>query len=187
MFTGLTNRLKAWLYQIGFIILILALIMLGEWLPPMPAFQRFQDSHLQLNRVLIGITLAMTVLGWFLLVFTQFLVRVPDPRQAQTATTRGIQRGPGRFFSGIKVSAGFSDEVRMWRVKKVFRDGDWWRVPRWRRMSLMMLGAILIFYGLFGFIFLLFPPGLKFFLFLVVLYATVRTVYAFAADRPSRS
>jgi uncharacterized membrane protein len=84
------------------------------------------------------------------------------------------------------ISAGFSDEARMWRVKKAFRDGDWWSMPRWRRFTLMMLGAILLFYGLFGLLFLLFPPGLKFFLFLVVVYATFRSVYAFVVDRPFR-
>jgi hypothetical protein len=50
----------------------------------------------------------------------------------------------------------------------------------------MMLGAILLFYGLFGLLFLLFPPGVKFFLALVALYATARTLYAFATDRPFR-
>jgi len=50
----------------------------------------------------------------------------------------------------------------------------------------MMLGAILLFYGLFGLLFLLSPPGVKLLLFLVVFYATVRSVYAFTVDQPFR-
>ena len=66
-------------------------------------------------------------------------------------------------FLGKMISAGFSDEARFWRLRKAFRDGEWWSVPRWRRFTLMLLGAILLFYGLFGLLFLLSPPGLKFF------------------------
>lgn len=84
------------------------------------------------------------------------------------------------------ISAGFSDGAPIWRLKKAFRDGEWWSVPRWRRFTLMMLGAILVFYGLFGLLILLSPPGLKFLLLLVVVYGTTRTVYAFAVDHPFR-
>jgi hypothetical protein len=50
----------------------------------------------------------------------------------------------------------------------------------------VMLGAILLFYGLFGLLFLLFPPGVKLILFLTVVYATTRSIYEFAVDRPFR-
>ena len=50
----------------------------------------------------------------------------------------------------------------------------------------MLLGGILLFYGLFGLLFLLFPPGVKFLLLLAVLYATVRSIYALTADRPNQ-
>jgi hypothetical protein len=184
-----THRLKRGLVWLGNILLALLIIAVGEWLPLMPAVQRFQEDHLLINQILTAGTLAMTVLGTLLLAFTQFLVRVPGPRPAnwdQTVKTEGIVKGPGNFFSGKMISAGFSDEVRFWRMRKAFKDGDWWRVPRWRRLTLMMLGAILLFYGLFGLLFLLFPPGLKFFLFLLVVYATVRSVYGFIKDQPFR-
>jgi hypothetical protein len=170
-------------------VLTLLLIVVGEWLPLMPAVQRFQEAYPSINQALTGVTLAMTILGTLLLAFTQFLVRVPGPHsapRAQTIKTEGSVKGPGRFFSGKMISAGFSDEVRFWRMRKAFRDGEWWRVPRWRRLTLMMLGAILLFYGLFGLLILVFPPGVKFILFLAVVYATARSVYAFAVDRPFR-
>jgi hypothetical protein len=186
---GILKRLLSWVYTLGAVLLSLVIIAVGEVLPPMPAVQRFQDAHPPITQGLTGIAVAMTTLGVLLLAFTQFLVRVPDPRmkpQAQWRKTEGIVRAPRWFFSGIMLSAGFSDEARLWRVKRAFREGEWWRVPRWRRMTLMLAGAILTFYGLFGLLLLLSPPGLKFFLFLVVLYATVRSVYAFAVDRPFR-
>ncbi|HSF83827.1 MAG TPA: hypothetical protein VLA49_21525 [Anaerolineales bacterium] len=190
MSSEFARHLRGWFAWLGYILLSLLLIALGEWLPLMPAVQRFQEAHPSLNRALIGVTLAMTVLGTLLLAFTQFLVRVPDPRQAPlvyTGKAQGSEKGRLWFFSGLTISAGFSDEVRFWRLRKAFQDGDWWRVPRWRRFTLMMLAAILLFYGLFGFLLLLFPPGVKFILFLAVLYATVRSVYAFAVDRPFRN
>ena len=178
--------MRGWLAWLRNILLCLLVVAVGEWLPWMPAIQRFQEAHPSIDRVLIGVAVAMTILGVLLLAFTQFLVRVPDPHRAQIFKTTGAMKGPGRFFSGVMLSAGFSDQAPIWRLKKAFRDGEWWRVPRWRRFTLMMLGAILTFYGLFGLLFLLSPPGLKFFLLLVVLYATVRSVYAFAVDRPDR-
>jgi uncharacterized membrane protein YiaA len=190
MRSGFTHRLLDWFSRLGYILLCLLLIALGEWLPWMPAIQRFQEAYPPINQALTGVTLTMTILGILLLAFTQFLVRVPDPSRvrapAKTFKTKGILKVPGAFFSGILVSAGFSDEARIWRVRKAFRDGEWWSVPRWRRLTLMMLGAILLFYGLFGLLILLSPPGLKFLLFLVVVYATGRSVYAFVVDRPDR-
>jgi hypothetical protein len=189
MSSGFAHRLLGWFTWLGYILVSLLVIALGEWLPLMPAVQRFQETHPVIDQVLTGITLGMTILGTLLLVFTQFLVRVPDPRptaQSRTIKTKGNVKSPGRFFSGIMISAGFSDEARMWRLMRAFRDGEWWRVPRWRRFTLMMLGAILLFYGLFGLLFLLSPPGLKLLLFLVVVYATGRSVYAFMVDRPFR-
>ena len=190
MRSDFSRRLKGLIAWLGYILLTLLLIAIGEWLPLMPAVQRFQEENPVLDRALTGVTLAMTVFGTLLLALTQFLVRLPDPRtgrgRAQTSKAAGSVKGPGWFFIGKMISAGFSDEARFWRVRKAFQDGEWWRVPRWRRLTLMMLGAILLFYGLFGLLFLLSSPGLKLFFFLIAVYVTVRSVYAFAADQPSR-
>ena len=78
MQSGIASRLKGWLSRLGVLLLTLLVIAVGEWLPYMPAFQRFQETHPSLNQTLIAITLVMTVLGGLLLVFTQFLVRLPE-------------------------------------------------------------------------------------------------------------
>ncbi len=189
MCSELARRFKGLFSRLGLILLALLLIAVGEWLPPMLAVQRFQQAHPSVNWALTMITGAMTVAGTLLLALTQFLVRVPDKHrspQGQTLQTKGTAGRWRWFFSGKIRSAGFSDEARIWRLRQAFVDGDWWRVPRWRRFTLMMLGAILVFYGLFGLLFLLSPPGLKFVIFLVVVYATARSVYAFSIDRPFR-
>ena len=80
------------------IILTLLLIAVGEWLPLMPAVQRFQEAHPAINQALTGGTIAMTILGTLLLAFTQFLVRVPDPR-VQNIKSDASVKGPGWFFS----------------------------------------------------------------------------------------
>ncbi len=183
MKSDLSLRLKSLISWLATIALTLAVIFVGEWLPLMPAFQRFQETHPAINQALTVVTLTMTIMGTLLLAFTQFLVQVPGAHQ--TKKTTGSVKGPGWVFSGKMVSTGFSDEARFWRMRKAFENGEWWRVPRWRRFTLMMLGAILLFYGLFGLLILLFPPGVKFFLFLVVIYATVRSVYGFVVDQPS--
>jgi hypothetical protein len=182
------HRVKGWLTSLGFLLLVLLIIAVGEWLPLMPAIQRFQEVHPSLNQALIVVAIVMNTLGILLLALTQFLVKVPDKDQPQpswNSKTQGTVKGRGWLFSGTIITAGFSDEARIWRVRKAFRDGEWWRVPRWRRFSLMMLGAILLFFGLFGLLFLLFPPGVKFLLLLAVIYGTVRSIYAFATDQPT--
>ena len=138
MRSGILNRLSNWLSTLGAVLLSLLIIVVGKLLPPMPAVQRFQETHLPITQALTGITIAMTTLGVLL------LVRVPNPRlkpQAQWRKTEGIVRGPRWFFSGIMLSAGLSDEARKWRVKKAFREGEWWRVPRWRRLTLMLAAS----------------------------------------------
>ena len=183
------NRVRGWLAWLGYLLLCLLIIAIGEWLPLMPTLQRFQEAHRTSNQALIAITVIITSLGTLLLAFTQFIVRVPDPRfksQSQGFKTRDVLQGPRSFFSGIFIFAGFSDEAPIWRIKQAFQDGEWWSKPRWRRFTLVMLGAILLFYGLFGLLILLSPPGVKFLLFLAVVYATGRSVYAFVMDRPNR-
>jgi len=129
MQSGFTRRLQGLFSSLMFIFLSLLVIAVGEWLPLMPAVQRYQEAHPVISKTLFGVTLAMTSVGTLLLAFTQFLVHVPDPRldlHTQQIKTKGFQKGKGWIFSGIQMSAGFSDEARMWRLKKAFRNGEWW-------------------------------------------------------------
>ena len=178
---------KALLSRIGIVLLAVVVLLVGEWMPPMAAFQRFQEANPALNRALTGLTIAMIVLGALLMLVTPFLMHAADlnlAAQTKTAKTGGRLRGLGWLFSGTTISTGFSDDARFWRVRRAFQDGEWWREPRWRQFSLMLLGAVLVFFGLFGLVFLLSPVGVKFLLLLLVLYVTGRGIYTFVLDEP---
>ncbi len=186
----LKGILSRWAATLVMVLAALTVIAVGELLPPLQAVQNVLAANPRLNQALIVLTAGMTTAGVFLLAFTQFLVRVPDSRRDQAAGSMPAENGRSgwskHFFYGISLRAGFHDQARMWQVKRAFQNGEWWRVPRWRRFTLMMLGAALLFYGLFGLIFALATPGIKLLVLLVVGYGTVRTVWAFAQDRPSR-
>ena len=187
------DRVKRSLKQVGstvaMLVVCLVVIAVGELLPPLRGVDTLLAANPPLNRALLAVTISMTAAGVFLLAFTQFLVRVPDSRRdrgAAAGLAPGETRGrPARFFYGVTTSAGFHDEARLWQLKRAFRNGDWWRKPRWRRFTLMMLGAALLFYGLFGLFFIISTPGIKLLVALVVAYATFRTAWALYQDRPT--
>ncbi len=91
----------------------LAVIAVGELLPPLQAFQRILDTNPSINQALIMLTAGMTAAGVILLAFTQFLVRVPDSSREQTAVALPSEAGSRgrsrRFFYGVSISAGFHD------------------------------------------------------------------------------
>ena len=79
--SGLLRSLISWAATI---LLTLAVIFVGEFLPFMPAVKRYQEGHPAINQALIVRTLVMTVVGILLLALTQFLVRVPARHGAQS-------------------------------------------------------------------------------------------------------
>jgi len=188
------DRVKRSLKQLGstaaMLVVCLVVIAVGELLPPLRGVDSGLATSPTLNRVLLAITISMTVTGVFLLAFTQFLVKVLESRRDHGAAAwlaAGEAMGwSARFFYGVTASAGFHDEARIWQLKRAFRNGDWWRKPRWRRFTLMILGAVLLFYGLFGLFFIISTPGIKLLVALVVAYATVRTAWAFYQDNPTQ-
>lgn len=187
MFSNFARLLQVTFSRLALLLLLVVVLTVGDLLPPMHTLQRFQDANPALNNILTGTTIVLTVLGGLLMLLTPFLLRVEDPRLAastNTAKTGGVSKGKGWSFAGTAIYTGFSDSAPMWRVRQAFRDGEWLREPRWRRFSLMILGAVFVFYGLFGLLFVLFPPGVKFLLLLLALYATARVSYAFFADQP---
>jgi len=50
----------------------------------------------------------------------------------------------------------------------------------WRLSSSLMLGAICLFFGMFGLFIVLGSPGVKFLIILIILYAVVRTARSFS-------
>jgi hypothetical protein len=170
--------------------LVFAVLIAGELLPPWQALHRFLGDHPALLRGLSALTMGMAILGVLLLVGTQFVVRVGDEWGARSrpASLPGGTRGRASWFagrfSGWAVSGGFHDEAPFWEVKRAFQRGVWWSEPRWRRFSLMGLGAILLTFGLFGFIFFISPPGVKLLMAGALVYAAARTAWGFYKAQP---
>lgn len=189
----LPDNLKHWIRQqlsrVGFIVLVFAVIVLGELLPPLRALHNYLETHLAAKNTLTGLAIAMTVVGTLLLALTQFFVRVGD-EQSGVLIGKSAQswRGPmgwvARRFAGLRITAGFHDEAPIWEIKKSFQQGIWWSKPRWRRFTLMGAGAFLLLYGLFGLFIVVSPPGVKLLAAVALVYATVRTAWAFYRAEP---
>jgi len=187
------DQLKHWLrrllIQVVFLILVLAVIALGEWLPPFRILHDYLETHPAVKSLFSGVTISMTVIGTLLLAFTQFLVRVGDERLVLTVgkdaqNRRGVVGWLARRFSGLKITAGFHDEASFREVKRAFQKGIWWEKPRWRRFTLMGLGAFLLLYGLFGLFIVISPAGVKLLMAAALVYASLRTAWGFYKAGP---
>jgi hypothetical protein len=178
------------LLQIALMLAVLFVVaVLAEFVTPLHAM----DAHLAalpgLKSALVGLTTGLAAVGVFLLVGTQFIVRVGDERdlsQAEVERTVAARRAPtawSRFtyrLRGRAAGAGFSDEASFREVKEAWRRRAWRDEPRWRRFALMALGGLLTTLGLFGLPFVLGPPFIKLLVGGAVLYAAARTAIGFA-------
>jgi len=52
-------------------------------------------------------------------------------------------------------------------------------MPRWRRFFLMLLGGFLVLFGILGLFIVIGPPWIKLISIIAILYATLRTAWAF--------
>lgn len=157
------------------VVVVLAVITIGELLPPVRAIDAYLKAHASLQQSLMVITILMSVAGALLLALAQFL---PYPKPPPGITTEdeeahsppikdvGGRRRPSRSFGG---EASFADVKEAWRRRSWRYDG------RWRILFVMMLGAIFTLFGVFGLIILISPPGLKFLMCLLLVYAIFRT------------
>lgn len=186
-FKRLAQGVWRWIRTLAF---VFAILIVGELFPPLRALHSFLSDHPALLRSLRILTIGMTVAGVLLLAGTQFVVRVGDEwmmRSHQVSLRRRTRGRAGWFaqrFSGLVISGGFHDEAPFWELKRAFQRGVWWSEPRWRRFSLMGLGAILLTFGLFGFIFFVSSPGIKLLMAGALLYATFRTAWGFYHAQP---
>jgi hypothetical protein len=154
---ALKDSLRRWVSTLVMLVATLAVIVVGDGLPASPCW-RSPNS-------------------WS---------KCPIRARTQSTPPPGESRGwSAHVFYGVTASVGFQDEARRWQLKRVLHNGDWWREPRWRRFTLMMPGATLLFYRLFGLLFIIATPGIKL-LVAPVVFGNVRTVWAFKQDRPFR-
>ncbi len=133
-------------------------------------------------------TIGMSVVGILLLALSQFLLAPGLPanmsREEVEAQAPPIKfredtiRTGGRFSRSI--GGGFSGEASFANTREAWRRSSWRYDRRWRLLFMMMLGAIFLFFGLFGLFIVVGSPGVKFLMILIMLFAVVRTVWAFS-------
>jgi hypothetical protein len=180
----LRERLRSWLGTLLLILAILVVAVVAEYITPLRDMDTYLSAHPAVARGLLTLTIGLTVLGGVLLVGTQFVVRVGDERplsedeaEQQVDTTAGWGRRTYRFW-GRSVGSGFSDQASIHEVKEAWRQGAW-RIPRWRRFFLMIMGGFLVLFGIFGLFTVIGPPWIKLISIVAILYATLRTAWAF--------
>jgi hypothetical protein len=82
-------------------------------------------------------------------------------------------------LAGEAVGREAQDQFTIGEMKSAWRAGIWWRVPRWRRRFSTFAGAVLMTFGLFGVFIVRGPEWVSLLCGLALLYAFVRTMWAF--------
>lgn len=180
----LRERLRSWLGTVLLILAILAVAVLAEYITPLRDMDSYLWAHPAVARGLRILTIGLIVLGGVLMIGTQFVVRVGDERplsEDEIVQQMEMDDGEDRSiyrFRGRSVGSGFSDQASLREVKGAWRQGGW-RIPRWRRFFLMILGGFLVLLGILGLFIVIGPPWIKLVSILAILYAMLRTAWAF--------
>jgi hypothetical protein len=172
--------------MVATLVVVLAVIAVGEALPPMRALDDYLDGHPGVTEALVWVTIGMSVVGTLLLALSQFL---PEPRRPKGVSREEAEaQSPPIEYSEVEASAegrwsrsrsrAFSGEASVGAVKEAWRERSWRRDRRWRVLFAMALGAALLVFGLFGLFVVIGEPGVKFLMALVLGYVVVRTAWA---------
>ena len=190
--------MKAWIGRLGSgarralgtvatLLVVLAVIAVGEALPPMRALDAYLDGHPGVATALVWLTVGMSLAGTLLLALSQFLPEPSRPegmsREEAEAQSPPIEYGEGEGRSEGRWSRGrsraFGGAASIGAVKQAWRERSWRHDRRWRLLFSMMLGAALLVFGLFGLFVVIGEPGIKFLMLLLLAYTVTRTAWAF--------
>ena len=189
--------MRAWIGRLGSgarralgtvatLVVVLAVIAVGEALPPMRALDAFLKGHPGVEQALTWLTIGMSVVGGMLLALSQFL---PEPRRPEGMSREEAeaQSPPMAYREEVESvdgpperrwSRSFSGGASLGSVKQAWRERSWRYDRRLRLLFAMALGATLLLFGLFGLFIVIGQPGIKFLMFLALAYAVVRTAWA---------
>jgi hypothetical protein len=186
-------RRRSWLREklllaLG-VIVALAIIGIGEALPPMQRLHSWVELH---QRQILWITIPLLVVGFVLfmggsihLVLTRGTPMSRKEIDALTARTRMLAREPALWRGsvyrtrGIAVGSGAEEVFSIAEVKTAWHIRAWEVSPRWRRRFAVLIGVALFGTGLFATLFVFAPAGIQLLLAGAWIYAAVRTVNAF--------
>ena len=175
--------LKRFLGTLLTLVVVLVIIAVGELLPPLQALDLYLKAHRQVEQGLLWLTIVMALSGTAILALSQLL---PEPRLPEgmsradvEAQSPPIKYRESRWSSRHRWGRAFSGEASMGAVKQAWRGRAWRYDIRWRLLFVMMLGALLVLFGLFGLFIVIGEPGVKFLMILVLLYALGQTLRGF--------
>ena len=137
------------------LVVILVAAVVAELLEPLKAFDRWTREQ---QNELTAVTLTLTAAGWCVFMGA-IIYHVVRARQA-TGT------------------AAFAEERSFREIKSAVRAGQRF-APRWRRVFVVAVGALMMACGMFGFFIVAGPPVIKLILMTVCGYALIRTVWGF--------
>lgn len=172
------------------VLIVLAVIVVGELLPPLQALEQWIAPQRELLAWRVG---GMAFLGWVCLMgatiyravtgggsltrqeIADHVGRVRSHFAAPMAAARGWRIWLPKRARG----AGFSDELSAAQFKAGWRHALWRTDSRWRGLFLMGFGAALMAVGGFGLIIVLAVPGIKLLAGGALAYAIVRVSWMF--------
>ena len=175
--------MKAFLQWFATLVLALIVIIGANRIPALKRIDTLTDLH---RRLLVAITLGIAILGWLLFMGSLIYYSVKDGRALSTEdveeTAKQVKYRNASFstyrFWGKTWGKGFEDSFSFADAKRAGK--GWWKDPRWRRNFVVGGGALIMGFGLFGLLGVLFPVGVKVLLSAAMIYALVRLTWAFA-------
>ncbi|GEM_PF-6842126 len=184
------NALKEWALIARNVLIALAVIAVGELLPPLQALEQWIAPQRELLawRVggvaflgwacLMGATIYRAITGGGSLTRQEIADHVGRVRSHQAAPM-AVARGWRIWLPKRAQGAGFSDELSVAQFKAGWRHALWRHDRRWRGLFIMAFGAALMAVGGFGLIIVLATPGLKLLAGGALAYAIVRVSWMF--------
>jgi hypothetical protein len=164
------------------ILAILVLAVIAELIPPLKQLTVYLNTHPQPYKT---ITIVASIVGWILFAVTIGYGLWTQGRPMNDDEALGfIEQSAGsptirRRFRGRAKGSEFHTEVSFRDIKEAWRSGEWRYEQNWLPVFLGLLAVTLIAFGMFGFFFVIGPPLVKLLCGGALLYATVRTAWAF--------
>ena len=174
--------MRSFFQTVLLVLAILVLAVIAELTPPLKQLTLYLNAHPQPYKT---ITIVASIAGWILFavaigygLWTQGRPMKDDEAlgfMEQSAGSSTIHRR----FRGRTKGREFHTEISFREIKEAWRSGEWREEPNWLPIFLGMLAVTLIAFGMFGFFIVIGPPLVKLLCAGALLYATVRTAWAF--------
>ncbi len=187
------QRIKDWLWMLTFVFVVIVVCAIAQEIPLLQRLDQFIAAR---HAALLGLAIALTAMGFVMfmggLIHMMLVAGTPmSPAEVEALMARNMLSGrPGAWraaryrFKGETVGREGGEEWSLLEMKEAWRIGLWWRDPVWRRRFIIVAGVFIMMTGGFGIVIVQGPPGIKLLAAGAVLYALVRTAWAFLRAQP---